>query len=353
MSNGQYLTKYLASALCGLGFAVSSSAQASIFAETDSIAASGGVNEIIYAPAYNFLVTRNSGSAIKAFDLSSGSRKTWLAKSSVTDLDLSPSGRYVYAADYGGENIGYGTPASQHYVYRIDLASKTAQAKTTDQIAGRIEAVSDNQFVLSSLDQWVSFSLNTWVSGGASQTNKTTGWMAYSGDIEYDANTQRILHGNSGLSSQEIIAVRVSPSGFTGQESSGTYGSAQGYGGSVVLSTDGSSLYYGMLQVDALDVSFNQRVFPEVIYAANSRFAFGANNYYDAVTGAVLGSLGFSTAVYGLNPNGNDFWAFDSSSNSLKHFDLAAVPLPGGMILFNSALAGLVLLGRRRAVVKA
>ncbi|WP_446808215.1 hypothetical protein ACH50O_12980 [Methylomonas sp. 2BW1-5-20] len=348
MPHCQNPIKFLPIGLCILGFAVHSNAQASIFSETGSISSTGGVNEIIYSPGYNFLIARNSGSAIKAFDLASGARKTWFAQSSVTDLDLSPSGRFVYAADYGGENIGYGTPASQHYVYRIDLATKTVQAKTTDQVAGRIEAISDNQFVLSSLDQWVTLSSNTWGGGSATQTNSTYWASFYYGDIEYDANSHRILHGSSGSSSQEIGAIKINGSNFTHQEGSGMYGSAQGYGGSVVLSTDSSSLYYGALQVDALDVSYNQRVFPEIIYAATGHYAFGAEHYYDAVTGALLGSLGFSTSVYGLNPNGDDFWAFDGSTNSLRHFELAAVPLPSGMVLFNSALALMALVSRRR-----
>ncbi|WP_426994063.1 hypothetical protein [Methylomonas sp. CM2] len=349
MSHRQNPIKLLSIGVCIANFAGFNTAEAALFTETGSIASVGGINEIIYAPNYNFLITRNSGSAVKAFDLSDNSRKTWLSQSSITDLDLSPSGRFVYAADYGGENIGYGTPASQHYVYRFDLGTKTVQAKTTDQVAGHIEAISDNQFVLSSLDQWITLTANTWGSASNTQTNAVSGWTFYRGDIEYDANSHRILYGDSGSSSQEVGAVTLTSAGFKVVDSSGLYGSAQNHGGSVVLSTDGSSLYYGDLQVDALDVSHNQRVFPEIIYAATSHFAFGANHFYDAVTGAELGSLGFSTSVFGLNPNGDDFWAFDSSSNALRHFDIAAVPLPGGFVLFNSALLGLAWLNRRNS----
>jgi hypothetical protein len=65
------------------------------------------------------------------------------------------------------------------------------------------------------------------------------------------------------------------------------------------------------------------RVFPELIYAATGDIAFGNGNYYNAHTGELSGSLGFETQAYGLNPNGADFWAYDSSANMLRHFTLA------------------------------
>ena len=126
--------------------------------------------------------------------------------------------------------------------------------------------------------------------------------------------TGRLLHGNSGSSSQEIQAFRLVDDEFVRQEGSGVYGSASGHGGSVVLASDGSAFYYGRLQVDSLDVAHNTRVFPEVIYAANGLFAFGSGNYYDARTGIRLGSLPFSATVYAMNSNGNDFWAYDPAT---------------------------------------
>ena len=77
---------------------------------------------------------------------------------------------------------------------------------------------------------------------------------------------------------------------------------------------------YGTLSVDAPDVTHTLGVFPEPIYAATGAFAFGRGKSYDVLTRELVGELGFDTTVYALNPEGSDFWAFDSSSNQLKHF---------------------------------
>lgn len=308
--------------------------------------------ELIYARDQDALVLRNSGSAVIAVDLESRTGAIQLANSLFTDMDLSPDGRYVYAGDYGYENTGYGTPASQHYVHRLDLASNTWETRTTAHIAGRIEAISGDRFVLSSLDQWTTFSYNSWDSENSTTIlNPPAGWWSngfysgvYHGDIEYDATTGRVIHGNSGVGSQEIAAFSISGNSFSRQEESGLYGSAQGYGGSVVLSTDSSRFYYGQLQVNALDVTDNLHVFPETILAANGSYAFSATGFYDAATGIRLGDLGFTASVFGLDGEGLDFWAFDNTAKVVRHLEfISSVPEPQSAMML---LAGLVVLAQ-------
>jgi len=306
-------------------------ASGSQFHEIESITAPTRAVALIYSPGYGALVIKNSASAIVTTNIATHASTTHLSTWNFTDMSMSRSGRYVFAADYGGENIGYGTPANPSYVHRLDLANNSWETKTA-YIAGNIQAVSDTQIILKSSDQWVTFTNNVWAAGpavvpvNASTPPWTPGYYAgvFYGNFRYDVNTGRLLHGNSGLSSQEIQAFNIVGNNFHIQEGSGIYGSAQGYGGSVVLATDASVFYYGKLQVDALDVTSSRRVFPEVIYAATGEIAFGDTHYYDAHTGAVLGALGFQTTVYGLNPGGADFWAYDGSTNLLRHFGLQA-----------------------------
>jgi hypothetical protein len=233
-----------------------------------SIPAPTNARQMIYSSTYGRLVIKNSGSAVDVIDLGSGQVTARFSNYTFTDMALSPSGRYVFVADYGGENIGYGTPANSSIVHRLDLANNTWETRTS-YIAGGIQAVSDNQFVLKSIDQWVSFTNNAWGTGTAAVPLNTPspffggpGYYAlvYFGDFRYDANTGRLLHGNSNSSSHEIQAFRFSGNDFVKQEGSGTYGSADRYGGTAALATDGSAFYYGRLQVDALDVSFNRSV---------------------------------------------------------------------------------------------
>src|SRR6266550_7526971 len=314
--------------ICGFCAFLPRDAAALTYSEVDSFAAPANATMMIYSPTMDALVLKNAGSAIVAIDIESGQPTTRLANSLFTDMSLSPSGRYVFAADYGGENIGYGAPLGTSYVHRLDLTAMTWDMRTA-YIAGNVQAVSDAQVILKSLDQWVTFTNNAWGSGTAlvplntptSPPNWGPGYYAsaYSGDFRYDVRTGRLLHASSGLSPQEIEAFRIVNNEFVRQEGSGGYGSAQ-YGGTVVLATDGSAFYYGAFQLDPLDVTHNVRVFPERIYAANGSVALGAGKYYDAHTGALLGALPFSTTIYALNPSGDDFWAFDPASSTVHHF---------------------------------
>jgi hypothetical protein len=345
----------LIASICGICTFLPRDAAALTYTEVDSFAAPTNAAMMIYSPAMNALVLKDDGSAVVAIDIGSRQATTRLANSSFTDMSLSPSGRYVFAADYGGENIGYGTPLSTSYVHRLDLTSMSWDVRTA-YIAGNVQAVSDSQVILKSIDQWVAFTNNAWGSGNAlvplnTPTNTST-WgpgyypPAYEGDFRYDVRTGRLLHGNSGSSSQEIQAFRIVNNEFVKQEGSGTYGSAQGYGQNVVLATDGSAFYYGALQVDPLDVASNLRVFPERIYAANGSVAFGDGKYYDAHTGALLGALPFSTHVYAMNPGGDDFWAFDPASTTVHHFVTSvsssnvALASAGGVASASSSYSG-------------
>jgi MYXO-CTERM domain-containing protein len=269
-------------------------------------------------PAQHTLVLKNSASAVAVIRIRGGASLHY-ANKVFLDMSASPDGAFVFVSDYGGERIGYGEPLDQSYVHRLEVAAGTWEVKKA-YIAGYIEAVSTDTFLLQSLDQWVNFTLGSWRAGEQVTQLGSASLFVYSGNFEYDRRTGRILHGNSGLSSQEITAFKIVGTQFVAQESSGTYGSASGHGGTTVLATDGSAFYYGRLSVDALDVSHNLRVFSEEIHAATADLAFGNGRYFDADTGAALGDLGFSTTVYGLNPNGCDFWTYDGAANVLRHY---------------------------------
>lgn len=292
---------------------------ANLYNDVSSFTVPTAASALLYSPVANALVLRNSASQAVAIDLGTQDVALRLAVTRFTDIALSPSGRYAFAADYGGENIGYGTPSSPSYVHRIDLTTMVWDMRSA-YIAGNVQAVSDTQIILKSIDQWVTFTYNEWASDSALLQLTTYYPSAYFGDFRFETRSQRLLHGNSNSSSQEIASWRLVGSSFVPQEASGVYGSAQGYGGTVALATDGSAFYYGRLQVDALDVTHNLNVFPEAIYAANGDVAFGEDHYYDAHSGALLGNLPFPTTVYAMNAAGGDFWAYDPATTTVHHF---------------------------------
>jgi len=310
-----------------------------------------------YSGSYDDLVLRNSASAVDVVNSNNGSSSpVHFANSYFTDLSQTPDQRYVYVADYGGTNIGYGTPSGTQYVHRYDLATGTWGIKTTPAIAYHIQAVDSDHIILAGIDQWINFSYEDWGTGPSATPlgNSGTGTGYYanvvSGDIQYDPSSGRLIHGNSGSSSQEIQAFRLTGNNFVRQEGSGTYGSASGYGGTTVLSTDYRYYYYGQIEVDALDVTHNLRVFPEKIIASTGLIAFAASgNYYDVATGVKLGSLGSSASAIALNPDGQDLWAYSASDSMLRHF--AVVPEPSALSLLVLGLIGFPRRSSRRRAV--
>ena len=190
-------------------------------------------------PAAGALVLKNAGSAHAVVDIATRGSSIHLATRHHRHHHVADQA-YAFAADYGGENIGYGTPRSTSYVHRIDLSNMTWDIRTA-YIAGNVQAVSDTQVILKSIDQWVTFTNNAWGGGSALIPLNTPdccwgpGYYAsvYFGDFRYDVRTGRLLHGNSNESSQEIQAFRIVNNEFVRQEGSGVYGSAQGYGGTV------------------------------------------------------------------------------------------------------------------------
>lgn len=285
--------------------------------------------QLIYSPAYHTLSYVNSASAVVLADTLTKISDVHLSNTRFVDQSLSPSGRYVFLTDDGNEPTGTSQPFSTHLVHRADLANRQWEQRVSTYFGGRIEAVADDQVILQTTDQWIAFTYNVFGPGPNLQIQNPNnppyvGWSCacYGGDSQFDRRSGRLIHGSSGLTSNEIRAISVNNTHFAPLETTGTYGSAQNGGGSSVLATDGSVFYYGALQVDAHDVRINLRTFPEIIVAATGKFAFGDGAYYDAHTGQKVGTLPFATRVYGLAPDGDDFWAYDAATNTLRYFTL-------------------------------
>jgi hypothetical protein len=317
--------------------------------EVQTFAAPGGADQMAYSAQYGLLFLRNSGSAVRVIDTATQAQiDLRMSTDKFTDLSLSPSGRYLFAADFGGEVTGYGTPIRPSHVHRYDLATRVWEVATAPKIAYRLEAVDDQRVLLLESDQWVDLTLNRYSGGTMSELARTS--ADYYGDIAFDPRTGRVFHGNSGSSSQEINVLRVSGDSLLHAEGTGTYGSASGYGGSVVLSSDGENFYYGRLQVEALDVTKTRRAMAETVYAASADIAFGSTKYFDAHSGAQLGTLGYTTTVYAVSAGGQEVWAMAPTGAVLHHY---AVPEPSIATLLGAAglaFAAFVWRRRKRAV---
>ena len=283
------------------------------------------ITGLVYSPAHRVLMVMDPSSVV-AVDLDTRTPVVHFPNWLFSDLQASPTGNFVFAADYGGDSGGQ--PTNPSYVHRFDLSTRAWDTKQA-YIAYQVQPISDTQLFLKSRDQWVTFTNNAWTSSSSLvPLNTSSGgfWgpgyypVVYFGDFRYHVASGRLIHGNSNESSQEIQAFNLLGNDFQKLEGTGIYGSAQGYGGSVALATDGSAFYYGRLAVDPLNVGHALGTFPETIFAATGSTAFGDGTYYDAHTGFQIGSLRIHGTVYGLNPAGSDFWIYEPATHYLRRY---------------------------------
>lgn len=313
-------------------------------ARVESFDSPGGVNQLAYSSEGNRLIVRNAGSAIKVIDLASKQvESTQIASAKFIDMDASASGRVLYAADYAGESV-YGYPLGQHLIHKLDMITGQWSTANTSSIAGRIETIDDQRFLLQSTDQWIDFSVHRWGNDGTVQQVGNVASSVYSGPLVYDATHGRALHSESGISSPDVTAFKLSGDNLSKQESTSAHG-YQAY--ELVLASDDSAVYYGARQIDPLDLTFVQRTFPEAIVAANGQYAFGSRNYYDARTGRLVGSLGGTYFAYAFSRSSTDFWAFDASTNQLVRFAVS-VPEPSTWVTLALGLLAIGLVYRHR-----
>ena len=252
--------------------------------EVQNFTTTGNVASAIYSSQYNLLLLRDSGTDIRVLNASTGTQlsiRTPSATGSFTDFALSPSGRYLYAADYGGTNIGYDTPLYPSYVDRYDLQTNTWTSAQAPAIGHRIAPVDDSHVLLLGVDQWVDLTDNTYAPGAMSQLSKIS--PGYSGNIEYNATLGKIFYNETGLSSENINTYTLSGSTMTSSQTiaGASYGNYLG-----LLSSDGNAFYYGQEAVKASDITKTIATFSETISAAGPAMAFGSAHYYDASTGA-------------------------------------------------------------------
>jgi hypothetical protein len=294
---------------------------AASFTQDAEIPAPAGVSQLVYSAKHQRLIARVGGGSIYSINTTTGSKTRHLPVTQFTDLAMSVDGDYVYASDFGGES--WDGPYGEHSVHRMSLASGSWAARKA-YVAGSVESMGNGKLLLQSTDQWISFTVNRWSASSPDLAilNDDTRdyWAAYGGHMKYQAANARIIHGNSGSSSQEIAAFKVVNDEIVPQEATGTYGSAQGYGGTYVLSTNGAAFYYGQLAVDANNVTRTLRVYPELIYAASGIRAFGNGRLYDVKNGSMTLQLGYETTVYGLDTDDNQFWAYDPSTLKFRHY---------------------------------
>lgn len=290
--------------------------------EVHNFSLSGNYGSMLYSSQYNRLFLRDA-SGVLVVNASTGAQMSLRSPSSTgtfTDFALSPSGQYLYAADYGGTNVGFNTPANPSYVHRYDLQTGTWTSSQAQGIGYRIAPVDDNRVVLLGQDQTVDIALQQY-NPGAPMT-----WLSqssgYRGDVEYSASLNRLIYNSSGLSQTDVRAYALSGNTLTAAES--VNGIPNGYP-SAVLSSDGLRYYYNQKSLNAANLNETIATFGQAITAATPTVAFGTTVYYNPATAEVLGSVVYSPSTWAVGANGKDVWALENSAgtNRLHHYLIA------------------------------
>ena len=300
------------------------------YCDIDDIPVATAPVQLIYAPSYGLLIS-NDRSSVTLIDIATHTTLSHApVNQSFTQITISPSGRYVFATDFDGDNFGPffagGPPTFVNYVHRLDLATRSWESPETSYAGGDIQAVADDQVIVKPRAQFANFVNQRWTFSAAMLPLNTPAQNdppaydtnSYGGDFRYLPDSGRIINGSSGTGSRQIDTFRLTDDNFVTKETTGAYGSAQNYGFAVALATDGQGFYYGALEVDPLDVTHQLHVFPEEIYAATADLAFGYLNYYDAHTTTVAGALPAPSRVFALNLQGTDIWEYDASDAVLR-----------------------------------
>ncbi len=248
-----------------------------------------------------------------------------------TDIDFSPDGRYLFAADWGRDQVRINDVRGIHAVHRFSVADgqwEVARLPESDSLmAYKVEALSGLRFVLH---------------GESAQTLNMMEWgqpprlisasVSLRADYVYDARRERLWATSSGLSPRSVYELLVGERLVAQLAYISSVDVTPRNPEHVVLSTDGAHLYVTALQFNLSypiveqvrdgRYSRHARLFPEVVYAATQHFAFGENGYYSAVTGERLGSLPCASRVMAVSENGTSLWVHDAQTRQLRQFEL-------------------------------
>jgi hypothetical protein len=283
--------------------------------EVGTFKAPGNVVQLTYSPKHELLFIRNSGTGIWVIDVKNqkdlGMQN---AREQFYDMGLSADESVMFAADYGGESVGYKTPIRPHHVHRYDLAKRTWERRIPPKIAGRLKTVDANHVLLLERDQWVDVTLNRWEANQERVTEVARAHAGRVGDIVYNPRTGLLYH--SGF---EINVLRVRGESLT-KVPGDAPGTMRSGGGNITLAADGKYLYLGAAQIEALDVQHTVESMPEPILAASRDLAFGAGGYYETKGAKPAGTLGFRCTAYDVDIHSMHLWAYDSGTGTLHHY---------------------------------
>lgn len=279
----------------------------------------GNVREIEYSTAHDLLFVRNSGTEIRVIDATTGQllevrepiAKFW-------EMDLTPEGDFLFATDFRGTS-DYLEGTRTHHVHRYDLKRGIWTMAVASGVAAQVEAVTSELILMAGTDQHVVTTLHRYSASTSEMTLLSFSRSVYGARIEYDHTTNRVYVGGFGSSSREVVVLKILNDELIQVESTDKSGLSQTAKGKIVLSPSGDVLYYGALQIEALDISNNLRSFREPIIAASNELAIAQGTLYDARSGERLEFIDESSEAHFISADLKHWWYFDPATDHVIH----------------------------------
>lgn len=280
-------------------------------AEVAAFPVVGEVTEMQYSAAHGLIFLLVDFQRILTLDAQTGVLvDERLAVNQFRGMDLTPDGRYLFAADYN-------TSPNPNHVHRFNLSTRTWESQLAPQVAFRIQAVDEHRVLLLEYGQNIDLTLNRWTNDGTGrmiELSRTDGgvesWMNYDHDhavVRYAVDATAILY----LQDVHLQGDSLVPGARY-----------SGYRGSIALSADGRRLYVSQYELDAASPSRRLRLLPDSILAESAKYALSTKRVYNALNYDYLGELPFTAHAYAVSPDERHIWAHERAAGVLHHLVL-------------------------------
>lgn len=286
----------------------------------DQIAGWSGVDQIEYSQTRELLFLRHGSGRLSVVDAVTGDLlETRIARTVFRDMDLSPSGRYLYVSDASDEFVPPEKNRPANWIHRYDLQTQEWQTKTVSSVATSLEVIADDQLVYLAGEGLVDVTLISFEPLGLPIKELSRFPGGYRGDLEYDAVGQVIYYGSNLAAAFRIVDQQLVLISQADVEDA-----RQGVG-VLTLDAEGNRLYVGGLELTASNLQERHGVLREPILAARRGLAMGPLSVFSSDDGQQIYRFPHGPHTVHLADGGRSVWIFDAEDNRLRHYQTTDV----------------------------
>ncbi|MCA9170631.1 MAG: tandem-95 repeat protein, partial [Planctomycetales bacterium] len=233
------------------------------------------VVQIVYIETYQLLALRTNRQ-ITLLDARTREVVGQLADVQLSDMDVSPNGRYLFAVSNPLTEAGI--------VHRFDCIQHEWVSKVAIASASRIEAVDADHVILSG-SEGVLYERFGRVADNPMSLLARSWLSARSADIEYESKSRMLFV----VKDSNVRAILVGADTFTAQDLPASYEPPHDYfGPPAILSSGGKRVYVGRHGFLSADLTAPAVYIPDTVRAASDQIVIGSANWFNATDGTLL-----------------------------------------------------------------